>query len=93
MEIWHDLILLESIKKLQWGHNFFVMEIIKRKSGKGIDIDGFNGAITFSLWKSQKRKMDYPNLGNSFNGAITFSLWKLIKSDHFNIHVLASMGP
>ena len=37
---------------LQWGHNFFVMEISVWILRVGIDYMTFNGAITFSLWKS-----------------------------------------
>ena len=36
---------------LQWGHNFFVMEICIDKSKEACEIASFNGAITFSLWK------------------------------------------
>ena len=37
---------------LQWGHNFFVMEISLPQSWQGQLVHCFNGAITFSLWKS-----------------------------------------
>ena len=37
--------------------------------------DGFNGAITFSLWKSVRPRRRTSRI-QSFNGAITFSLWK-----------------
>ena len=37
----------------------------------------FNGAITFSLWKSGRTKMKLCFILGCFNGAITFSLWKL----------------
>ena len=36
---------------LQWGHNFFVMEILIPPRAP-LQLPGFNGAITFSLWKS-----------------------------------------
>ena len=37
-------------KELQWGHNFFVMEILM-DCDESLGWTGFNGAITFSLWK------------------------------------------
>ena len=36
---------------LQWGHNFFVMEICTASAISLYSSLGFNGAITFSLWK------------------------------------------
>ena len=37
--------------ELQWGHNFFVMEISLRLFPARGFVFCFNGAITFSLWK------------------------------------------
>ncbi len=36
---------------LQWGHNFFVMEIFSLQGTCTQQQKSFNGAITFSLWK------------------------------------------
>ncbi len=47
--------VINSQLLLQWGHNFFVMEIwaaIVRRSPRLAAWESFNGAITFSLWKS-----------------------------------------
>ena len=66
---------LENQSTLQWGHNFFVMEITTTNKITHLVQTGFNGAITFSLWKYDNR---WPIVEETacFNGAITFSLWK-----------------
>ena len=60
---------------LQWGHNFFVMEIDPPLILGVNGVPCFNGAITFSLWKYDADITFHPRLIR-FNGAITFSLWK-----------------
>ena len=63
---------------LQWGHNFFVMEIAILAHNLAIH-DSFNGAITFSLWKFVANQGHCSKVGiKGFNGAITFSLWKFV---------------
>ena len=84
---------------LQWGRNFFVTEIWKRKFPYGdrlplqwgrnffvtemsilllhrLNIQGFNGAVTFSLRKFLMSASNSWNSSVSFNGAVTFSLRK-----------------
>ena len=74
----HYEISIIEFDVLQWGHNFFVMEItIETQITRTKRC--FNGAITFSLWK-----LKFTNEGvrgaAGFNGAITFSLWKYMGS-------------
>ena len=75
MEILLGCVPMMILESLQWGHNFFVMEILPPTVCFLECHYRFNGAITFSLWK-----FTYFDDGHvptvSFNGAITFSLWK-----------------
>ena len=40
---------------LQWGHNFFVMEMHQQSNYFQQTDYSFNGAITFSLWKLNEK--------------------------------------
>ena len=90
MEIIYCFKTSEFGNELQWGHNFFVMEIRKLLRTVG-EPYSFNGAITFSLWKSRRCLMELA-IGGSFNGAITFSLWKFRTEYNMIIDILPSFN-
>ena len=77
MEISLGIKIFPMRYRLQWGHNFFVMEIRIVVRCILFQNPGFNGAITFSLWKSFSNCCTYLII-YCFNGAITFSLWKCV---------------
>ena len=77
MEMTGSALFTNSITVLQWGHNFFVMEI----SPSATEIKSSGESLQ---WGHNFFVMEIPHTicaraisQKSFNGAITFSLWKL----------------